>query len=322
MSAGRSGASRRAVYAGPGPGAWWRGHRRAAADAVTRLRAAPLSTLATLAVFTLALLLPLLLTVLLGNALRFAETLGSARELSVFLEPSADAARAGALAEAFAARADVAAVAVRTPAEGLEEFKRMSDLAGALDLLEGNPLPFVLLVSPAGAAERDPGALVQALQAEGDVESVQYDAAWRARLDAWLALARRTALLLAALLGLGALLVVGNTVRLDLAARRDEIALMQLLGADAADIRRPMLHFGLLLGVAAGALAVLAAFAIGLALQAPLAALAATYADGVTPAGLGWIGALAVPAVGALLGWLGARLAAGHHLRTSLPAAR
>lgn len=321
MNAPRSAATRREVYAGAGLGVRWRSHRRAAADALGRLRAARLASAATLAVFALALLLPLLLGLLLANALRFADTLGTESEISVFLDAKADAARAAALAAAWEQRPDVAAVVVRTPEEGLAEFKQMSDLADALDLLEGNPLPFVLLVSPAGAALAAPASLAAALQAEAGVESVQYDAAWRARLDAWLGLAERGVLLLAVLLGAGALLVVGNTARLDLAARRDEIALLLLLGADAADIRRPMLYFGIVLGLFAGAGALLGALVVGWLLRAPMAELAATYADGFRFAGPGVHEAVLVLAAAAALGWLGARVAAGHYLRTS-PSAR
>jgi cell division transport system permease protein len=319
MSANRS-AARREVYGGPGVGAWGRSHRRAFADAVARLRAAKLATAATLSVFALALLLPLLLGLFLANALRFAGTLDAAREISVFLEAEADAADARRLADAWSARSDVAAVALRTPEEGLAEFKQMSDLAGALDLLDGNPLPWVLVVSPRDAAVADPAALAAALQAEPGVESVQYDAAWRARLDAWLALGRRAVGLLALLLAVGAVLVVGNTVRLDLSQRREEIALLQQLGADDADIRRPLLHFGALLGALAGALALAGVFAIGALLSAPLAELVATYAGGFALAGPGMAEAAAVLAAAASLGWLGARVAAGHYLRTSLPA--
>jgi len=320
MSPNRS-AARREVYGGPGVGAWGRSHRRAFADALARLRAAKLATAATLAVFALALLLPLLLGLFLANALRFAGTLDAAREISVFLEAGAGAGDARRLAEAWRTRADVAAVVQRTPDEGLAEFKQMSDLAGALDLLDGNPLPWVLVVSPREDGVNDPAALAAALQAEPGVDSVQYDAAWRARLDAWLALGRRAVGLLAFLLAAGAVLVVGNTVRLDLATRREEIALLLQLGADEADIRRPLLHFGALLGALSGLLALAGVFAIGALLRAPMAELVATYAGGFALAGPGAAEAAAVLAVAAALGWLGARVAAGHYLRTSPPAA-
>jgi cell division transport system permease protein len=320
-SASRPAAARRDVYGSPGVGAWGRGHGRAFADAIARLRVAKLATAATLAVFALALLLPLLLGLFLANALRFAGTLDAARELSVFLEADVGGDRARQLADAWTARPDVATVALRTPEEGLAEFKQMSDLAGALDLLDGNPLPWVLVVTPENGSARDPAGLAAALQAEAGVDSVQYDAAWRARLDAWLALGRRAVALLGLLLAAGAVLVVGNTVRLDLSSRRDEIALLQQLGADDADIRRPLLHFGALLGTLAGALALLGVFAIGGLLRAPLADLVETYAGGFALAGPGIGEAAAVLATAASLGWLGARVAAGHYLRTSLPAA-
>ena len=181
--ANRPAATRRDLYAGSGLGARLRSHRRAAADAAARLRAAPLASIATIAVSALAVLLPLLLAVVLGNALRFADSLGGSRELSVFLEASgdaaADAAAARRIADALARRADVASVTLRTPDEGLEEFRQMSDLADALDLLDGNPLPWVLLVAPAGAAAVDPAPLAGALASEPGIDSVPCDSIWR-----------------------------------------------------------------------------------------------------------------------------------------------
>ncbi|GIX38568.1 MAG: cell division protein FtsX [Silanimonas sp.] len=308
-------ADRRAVYAGSGWGARLRSHRRAFADAWTRLRAAPLASLATLSAVALALLLPLLFGLGLANVLRFAGHLAASGEIAVFLAPGTTADEAEALARRLRERGDVVAVQVRTPEEGLAEFRQMSDLAGALDLLEANPLPFVLLLSPAGEAD----SLVAALATEPGVEGVHHDAAWRARLEAWLGLGRRLVVVLALLLAAGALLVVGNTVRLDLAARRDEIELMQLLGAEDADIRRPMLWFGLLLGLLSGALALTGALAVGAVLWPAIAGLAATYAGGFALAGPGAAGVAGVLAAAAALGWLGARVAAGHYLRTSRP---
>jgi len=166
-----------------------------------------------------------------------------------------------------------------------------------------------------------PAALAVMLGADVGVDSVQYDAAWRARLDAWLAFASRALGLLALILAAGAVLVVGNTVRLDLNQRREEIALLQQLGADDADIRRPLLHFGALLGVLSGVLALCGVFAVGALLRAPMAELVATYAGGFALVGPGPVEAGAILATAASLGWLGARVAAGHYLRTSPPAA-
>jgi len=318
ISRSRPAAARRSVYGAPGGAAWGRGHARALASALARWRATPLANAATTAVLALALLLPLLLGLVLQNAGRLAGTLEASRAISLFLSMDHDAAAATALAERLRARPEVAAVSLRSPEQGLDEFRRMSDLADSLDLLEGNPLPWVLVVTPHG----EPAALASALAAEAGVETVQYDAAWRARLDAWLALAARALWLLAALLAFGAVLVVGNTVRLDLAARHDEIALLQLLGAEAADIRRPLLWLGLLQGVGGALLAMAGVGLVGLLLVDPLAALAASYGGGLALQGPGLPGLLATLAAGATLGWLGARVAAGHYLRSPRPADR
>ena len=79
----------------------------------------------------------------------------------------------------------------------------------------------------------------------------------------------RVALVLAALLGLGALLVVGNTVRLDIQSRREEIGVLQLLGASDGFIRRPFVYLGAWYGLAAGALALGILTLAWMALQAP-----------------------------------------------------
>src|SRR5690606_19295051 len=150
---------------------------------------------------------------------------------------------------------------------------------------------------------------------------VQHDALWRERLAAWLGLGARLAWVVALLLGLGALLVVRNTVRLDIQGRAEEIAILQLLGATDRFVRRPFLYLGAWYGLFAGVLALALLVAAVLALRGPVAALAGSYGDVAPPlpASLA-AGAAALLALATLLGWLGAWLAAGHHLRQARPA--
>jgi len=199
--------------------------------------------------------------------------------------------------------------------EGLEEFRAMSDLAGALEVLDENPLPTVLVVQP-----RDDGdALAADLRELPQAEVVQHDAAWRQRLSAWLAFGERLVQVVAVLLGLGVLLVVGNTVRLDIGARSEEIAVLQHLGATDAFVRRPFLYLGAWYGLAAGLLAGVLLAVAGLLLQGRLSALVASYGSQFALAGPGWRGSLALLAGAVAMGWLGAWLATGHHLRRTRP---
>ena len=263
--------------------AWREQHLYSLVSSLGRLAARPFATLLPVGVMAIAIAQPLGLGLALGNIERFS---GSVR-----------------------------AVVLRTPEEGLEEFRAMSDLAGALDVLEDNPLPTVLVVQPAG----DGAALAEALARMPEVDVVQHDAVWRQRLSAWLAFGERVVQVVALMLGLGVLLVVGNTVRLDIAARSEEIGVLQHLGATDAFVRRPFLYLGAWYGFAAGLLAGALLLGAGALLQGRLSALVASYGTRFALDGPGWHASLGLLAGAAAMGWLGAWLATGHHLRRTRP---
>ncbi|KFN49869.1 permease-like cell division protein FtsX [Arenimonas composti] len=295
--------------------AWREQHVHALLSSLGRLARRPFATLLTVGVMAVALALPLGLGLALANIERFSGSVAESREVSAFLKPDIDAHTARSLAGGLTMRPDVAEVKVKTPEEALAEFRAMSELGDALDLLAENPLPAVLVVQP-----RDDGAaLVEALQLMPQVEYVQHDAVWRQRLGAWLGFGERLVQVIAVLLGLGVLLVVGNTVRLDIAARAEEIGVLQHLGATDGFVRRPFLYLGACYGLLAGLFAAGLLAAAGQALQPRLAALVASYGSRFTLEGPGWQGGGLLLVAAAGIGWLGAWLATGHHLRRTRP---
>lgn len=294
---------------------WFDLHLYSLVSSLGRMAQRPLATTLTIGVMAIAIVLPLALWMTLANVQRFSGSVAASREISVFLKPEIDVRRAYAIADTLRRRGDVASVTVRTPEQGLAEFRRSSDLAAQIDALGENPLPSVLVLQP-----RDDGsALAVSLQALPEAEIVQHDAIWRDRLSAWLQLGARIAWVLAVLLGVGALLVVGNTVRLDIQSRGEEIAVMQLLGATNGFVRRPFLYLGAIYGLAAGALALGLLLLAARMLQPPLAALVASYGSHFSLNGPGLDGTLALLGGALAIGWLGAWLATGHHLRRSRP---
>jgi cell division transport system permease protein len=301
--------------------AWREQHLYSLFSSLGRIAARPWATLLTLLVMALALALPLLLFVLLDNAQQLRGDMQEAGAISVFLKPNQEAAVAETLAKRLRARAGVASVLVKTPEQGLQEFRSQSGFADAMKVLRENPLPAVLIVTPrADAAGADaPALLAGSLGAEPEVDLVQYDAAWRQRLDAILAAATRFAEVLAGLLALAALLVVGNTVRLDILGRAEEITVMQLLGASSAFVRRPFLYTGLWYGAFSATLALAVVAVVELLLFKPLADLVASYDHRFAIHGVAWMPALATLGLGAALGWLGAWLAASRHLLRGTP---
>lgn len=303
----------------PGPrsgfGIWLDQHLYSFVSSLGRAARRPWATLLTVGVMAVAFALPLGLWLALGNVRHFAGSVQQSRQIDLFLKQDVDAARAQALATQLRGRGDVAGVELRTPQQGLAEFRELSGLGEAIDALDGNPLPFRLSVTP----RQDETTLAQALQNLPEADLVRHDAVWRQRLDGWLGFGERLAWVLAVLFGLGALLVVGNTVRLDIQSRREEIGVLQLLGASDGFIRRPFIYLGAWYGLAAGALALGLLLAADIALREPLAALARSYGSRFALGGLDPAHAAIVLAAATAIGWLGAWLVTGHFLRQTRP---
>ena len=295
---------------------WLNHHLHSVVFSLGRAARKPWATALTVAVMALALALPLGLSIALDNLKHFAGSVQQSRDINLFLKTDVDAAAAQELVTSLRARADVGQVLLRTPDEGLAELRQNAGLGEAIDALGENPLPTLLIVTPANG---DDAALAKSLEALPQADLVQHDALWRQRLDGWLNFGARLVQVLSALLGLGAALVVGNTVRLDIQARREEIGVLQLLGASDGFIRRPFVYLGAWYGLAAGALALGLIALCGLALRPPLANLSQSYGSPFTLHGLDLLHSGMVLVGTTILGWLGAWLVTGHFLRQTRP---
>jgi len=267
-------------------------------------------------VMGLALALPLALNVLVRNVRAATGDFSEAVGLSVYLKPEVSELKARQLAKNAAERTGVASATLITASEALAEFRTQSGFGTALDSLPDNPLPNVLTIRPApdAAAPSQLEALRSYLLAWPEVDSVQLDRDWVLRFSALLELLRRVVLITALLLGAGVIAVVGNTIRLEILNRRNEIEVTKLVGGTNAFVRRPFLYAGVLYGLLAGSLA-WGLVAIASAGLAPAALrLAAAYGSAFTLRGpnLPELGVLAL--TGMLLGWLGAWIAAARQL--------
>lgn len=295
---------------------WREHHGWSAAASLRRLAARPLGSVLTIAVMGLALALPLAFYLLLGNVQRLGDALGRNQAISVFMKADQSAQQAQLLARDLGERAEVATVVVKTPQQGMDELARMQGFSGALQTLGDNPLPYVLQLQPRdGASAAALEQLVSDVRTRSGVELVQDSGHWRQRLEALLGVGNRIVLIVASLLALAALLVVGNTVRVDIASRSDEIGVLLLIGASHAFVRRPYLYAGIWYGLFSGILAAALAVAVELALAQPVARLSAAYDGRLQVGGLPTWLLLAVPLAAALLGWIGARLVSAWQLR-------
>jgi len=295
-------------------------HAQALVYALGRLSKRPLTTALIMAVIGIALSLPAGLHVLIRNVSAASYSWESAVKASLFLKDSVSASEGQALAERIAQHPGVAAARYISRRQALQEFRKLSGFGSALDLLDNNPLPAVISVRPdPGLSAARAQALVHNLAALPGVARAKMDQAWLRRLRAILAIAHRTAWILAVLLALAVVIVVGSTIRLDIENQREAIEIMKMLGATDRFIRRPFLYAGAWYGLFGSVLGWIIVAASLWALSAPVARLASLYQGGFELAGLSWRGILGLVAAGVVLGWLGSWWAVGRHLREIQP---
>jgi len=288
----------------------WRLLRRA----LINLWRAPLPSL--LAVVTIALAL------FLGGAMAFSvlgarvllASWGAQRTVTAYLDRALSEEQARAVAERLRADHPGVEVVLVSPAQALDRLRvQLGDLGGALDGLSRNPLPATLELTPRGGG--DLRALADRVSNVGGVAEVDYGREWVDRLEALGGALRGFGTASLALLAVAALLVVANTIRLAVYARRDEIEIMKLVGATDGYIRAPFLLEGALQGLCGAALAAAGLLAVQ-RLVLPRAAAAFAFASGASAPHLAAQHCAVLAAAGALVGLCGSYLAVGRSLRT------
>jgi cell division transport system permease protein len=227
--------------------------------------------------------------------------------------------RAQTLAAEIELRDDVTQVVLVPRDQALAEFQSYSGFGAALDALEENPLPHALVVRPAVDSRTQIEALATDLREFAETDLVQVDTAWVERLRGILLLVGRIVDLATVLLGLAVVLVIGNTIRLEINNRRTEIEVVKLVGGSDAFIRRPFLYMGLCYGLSGGLVAMLTISLSLVTLAAPVRALAGLYGSSFALQTWTLGQGLALAGAGAFLGWAGAGIAAARHLRAIEP---
>ncbi|HEV3286130.1 MAG TPA: permease-like cell division protein FtsX [Steroidobacteraceae bacterium] len=298
-------------------------HLQALLGSLGRLIRSPLASFLTLLVIALALALPAALKLFVSNAQAATGNFASAVDVSVYLKTDVPLAKAQQLSQAAQQRPDVAAVTLISADKGLEDFRTYSGFGDALAALKENPLPHVLHVRPRAAASSAAGldSLRRYFAAWPEVDLVQVDSEWVMRFNAILEVLQRLLIIAAVLLGIGVLAIIGNTIRLEIQARRAEIEVTKLVGGSNAFVRRPFLYTGVLYGLGGALLAWGILTLVVLVLRDSVATLARLYGsryllEGLTPEDIG-----VLLGVGLVLGWLGAWIAAARHLRSIEPRA-
>jgi cell division transport system permease protein len=291
-------------------------HQLVASDSLRRLLATPVPSLMTWLVIGIALALPTGLFVGLSNLDAVSRGWDGAAQISLFVNKQVSEQDSRQLAKQLQLRLDIAEVEFVSRSQALEEFQALSGYGDVLQHLDQNPLPAVIVVRP---VEQQISALATEqlfleLKALPQIEQAVLDLEWVQRLYSMMELGKRMTLALGALLSLGVLLVIGNTIRLSIESRRDEIVIVKLVGATDAFVRRPFLYTGVWYGVGGGLVCwLIITFSLWW-LSGPIANLAGLYQSEFSLHSLGFLQTLGLWLASGLLGLAGSWLAVSRHL--------
>ena len=275
----------------------------------------PVGTLLTALVIGITLALPAGLHALINNVDKLSYSWEGAAQSSLFLKDSVSAERGADLAREIAARPGVAKTNYISREQALAEFRKLSGFGEALDILDNNPLPAVITVTPMHRQSREQvNTLVSELSKLPEVDMAKLDQKWLERLYGIIDFMQRAVMVVAVLLSVAVIVTVANTIRLDIQARREEIVVMKLIGASNSFIRRPLIYTGLWYGFSGSVVALIFVSAGLAALAGPVQNLAGLYESNFTLAGLSALAVMEVFGAGIVLGWLGAYLTVGRHL--------
>lgn len=321
LSDQRSGASQSKTGVGDKFKSYINHHKIVAVESLLRLLRSPLQSLLTWLVVAIAIALPAMLYLAIAELQTVGASWRFQPQLSVFLNARAKENAVLAMRDRLLTLPEIAAVDYVSPQQALQEFEQYSGLGAVLETLDDNPLPAVLVIHPQ-ASHGSPAelqAIQSQLQQELIVDEVRLDMAWIQRLQQIMIIAERIVLALASFLALGVLLVIGNTIRLAIENRRDEIIIVKLVGGANSFVRRPFLYTGFWYGLGGGLLAWLLLLAGVAWLSSPAEQLADLYQSDAHLRGLGWGETLIILFGSALLGLLGAALAVSRHLHNIEP---
>lgn len=277
-----------------------------------------LGTMMTILVLGIAMALPLGLFVTVSNL----RTLDLQQEdwgaITVFLRSEAGEEQAvllsGVLNDDFQAKVDVI-----SPEQGMEQFREASGFGQALELFDDNPLPWVLLVTPPALEGPELEETVTRLEAwlldRSEVDLVQVDFKWLQRLSGLLRLGEALVSVLGVVFSIAVIVVVANTIRMDVANRAEEIQVLSLVGAGPGFIRQPFLYSGFWYGFLGACVALALLSLCLLYLRQPLEQLLDAYGNRFVVHNLEGSAVILTVLAGGLLGLLGAWLSVQRYLR-------
>lgn len=254
-------------------------HAHALFSSLGRLVRNPFSTVMTITVMAIAISLAASFYLFIVNVQQLTGNLEASNQISLFLKTSISHAEAEKLASELRRNSNLEQVVLISKERALEEFKIYSGFGDALNVLEINPLPAVIQVLPKNTLNdlQSIEELITDFNKLSQLDFAQMDMQWIERLHSMMQIVERGVFLLTILLSCAVIFITGNSIRLELQNRRDEVLVAKLVGATSTFIQRPFIYTGFWLGFISGGLAWVLVTIMLMILQGPIERLSVLY---------------------------------------------
>lgn len=295
-------------------------HMQSLVFSLGKIYHSPTTTIMTVAVIGITLSLPGGFYLFLKNIDAMSGDFRSSSQISLYLDIEMDEKKARAMERQVADMPDVADTRFVSKGESLEAFRQTSGFGKSIDTLSSNPLPHTIIVEPSSSADTFAVKnLLNLLQTLPGVEIAKLDTEWLERLYTILEIARRSVAIITILFGFAVLLIIGNTIRLDIQNRYQEIIVTKLIGATNAFIRRPFLYGGLWYGLLGGVISWFIVEIGYLAISGPLNRLNLLYQADLVLITFSFQDFIVLISSSTLLGLTGSWIAVARHLNQIEP---
>lgn len=275
------------------------------------------ASLLTIIVIAISITLPTICYLLWKNANQAAHQWYPTPNLTVYLDKSLTTEKTNSLMDQIKQFPEVEEMNYLSRNDTLEEFKLWSGFSDAIDLLDENPLPAVVIIIPKEEAKQT--AILHALQSEvtklNGVDDVRLDDSWFTRLTALTDMVKTIVWTISVFMVIAVSLVIGNSIRLAIFARRQTIIVMQLIGATEGFILRPFLYSGMFNGFVSAVLALILSAIFIFQIETIILNVSSVFGTIFTIEGLSWEESLFIVLMSTIIGWLSAFVATKKYLK-------
>ncbi|MCK5829493.1 MAG: permease-like cell division protein FtsX [Methylococcales bacterium] len=296
-------------------------HAHALFSSLGRLVKTPFTSIMTISVMAIAMTLAASFYLFVDNMEKLTGNLESTNQISLYLKPDVSDKESKGLANEIRKNSSIKKVDLISKKQAMDEFKTYSGFGDALSILETNPLPIVIQILPKNSLNDVLGIenLMMSFAQYSQIDFVKMDMGWVNRLHSIVQLIKRSVFLLTVLLSVAVIFITGNTIRLELQNRRDEVLIEKLVGATHSFIQRPFLYTGFWLGFISGIMAWLLVTAMALILQNPIERLSLLYKGSFEMSFLSFFDTAILLFIASFLGILGAWGVLGYQIAQIKP---